>query len=113
MGLPSIDDNWWDDSEPYRGKLHMTEEMDPNDPHVLPTEPAWLTRLSKATGTHSMSAFEAHVIARYVREVRQAAWPIIRQLESVGDETNWQGGDETDRVYPWYEIEPLKKAILG
>ena len=87
--------------------------MDANDPHVLPTEPAWLTRLANAKGTHSMSAFEADMIAKDVRGLREAAWPIIRELESVGDDTNWRDKDETDRVYPWYEIEPLKKAVLG
>ena len=83
------------------------------DPHGLPREPAWLTRLAKAKGTYSMSDFEANLIARYVRALREAAWPIVRALEQTGDETNWAIGDETDRCYPWYEIEPLKHAVLG
>jgi hypothetical protein len=37
----------------------------------------------------------------------------VRALEDVGDQSNWAIGDETDRVYPWYEIEPLKRAVLG
>lgn len=90
-----------------------TFRVDYVDPHVLPEEPAWLSRLANATGTHSMSDFSAHTIARYVRMLREAAWPIIRELESVGDDTNWVDGDETDRVYPWYEIEPLKHAVLS
>ena len=83
------------------------------DPHTLPQEPAWLSRLGDASGTHSMSDFSAHVIARYVRRLREAAWPIIHELEQAGDDTNWADGDETDRVYPWYEIQPLKNAVLG
>ena len=89
------------------------EEPTSPDPHGLPREPAWLTRLAHAQGTYQMSDFEANMIARYVRALREAAWPIVRALEQVGDETNWGLGDETDRVYPWYEIEPLKHAVLG
>ena len=91
----------------------MSERNINSDPHGLPTEPAWLSRLANARGTHSMSDSSAHVIARYVRHLREAAWPIIRELEQAGDDTSWCDGDETDRVYPWYEIEPLKKAVLG
>lgn len=83
------------------------------DPHGLPTEPVWLTRLATASGTYHMSDFEASMIARYVRQLREAAWPIVRALEDVGDQTNWAIGDETDRCYLWYEIEPLKHAVLG
>lgn len=91
------------------------EPTPPADPHGLPTEPAWLARLAEARGTwtYQMSSFEANTIARYVRQLREAAWPIVRALEDVGDQTNWSIGDETDRVYPWYEIEPLKHAVLG
>ena len=84
-----------------------------SDPHTLPEGPPWLTFLAGATGTVIMSPGHANDIARYVRQLREAAWPIIRALEDVGDQTNWQGGDETDRVYPWYEIKPLKDAVLG
>lgn len=120
-----IDDAVADQSAPLFEELHRRyprlpeplpkESSNPKqlDPHTLPEEPAWLSRLAKAKGTHSMSDFAANEIARYVRVLREAAWPIVRSLESVGDDTNWVQGDETDRVYPWYEIEPLKKAVLG
>jgi hypothetical protein len=85
----------------------------PPDPHPLPREPAWLTRLAEARGTYQMSDFEANMIARYVRALREAAWPIVRALEDAGDQSNWVIGDGIDRVYPWYEIEPLKHAVLG
>lgn len=86
--------------------------MNENDQHGLPIEPAWLTRMANATDTHRISAFEANMIASYVRGLREAAWQIVRELEDVGDSTNWRDKQETDRVYPWYEIEPLKKAVL-
>lgn len=72
-----------------------------------------MTRLAEAKTAYHMSDFEANMIASYVRQVRKAAWPIVRALEQAGDENNWCLGDETDRVYPWYEIEPLKHAVLG
>ena len=83
------------------------------DPHKLPENLAWLIRLRNAKGSVEMSDFAAHQVAAYVDNLRQTAWPIIRTLEDVGDQTNWSQGDETDRVYPWYEIEPLKHAVLG
>lgn len=95
------------------GDVQADEETSPPDPHPLPREPAWLTRLAAAKRSYSMSDFEANTIARYVRALREAAWPIVRALEDAGDQCNWMNGDETDRVYPWYEIEPLKHAVLG
>jgi hypothetical protein len=103
----------------HQGPRFVDDDQDPEskptipDPNTLPSEPAWLTRLAKAKTTYHMGDFEANMIARYVRGLREAAWPIVRALEQAGDEANWAIGDETDRVYPWYEIEPLKHAVLG
>lgn len=91
----------------------LLQEEHSKDPHTLPQEPAWLTRLANAQGTHSISDFVAHEIAKYVRQLREASWPIIRDLECVGDNTDWRDKDQTDRVYSWFEIEPLKAAVLG
>lgn len=80
---------------------------------VKAADPAWLCRLEDAKGTHSMSDFVAHEIAKYVRNLQAAAARIIAPLENIGDSTTWGDGDETDRVYPWYEIQPLKDALLS
>lgn len=40
-----------------------------------------------------------------------AAEKIVAPLVVVGNDTNWADGDETDRVYPWYEIKPLADLI--
>jgi hypothetical protein len=45
--------------------------------------------------------------------MRAAILPVVHELERVGDFTDWRDGDETDRVYPWYEIKPLKAALKG
>lgn len=82
------------------------------DPHKLPDNLAWLVRLRKAKDSVEMSNFAANEIAAYVDNIRKAAWIVVRALEEAGDQTDWSQGDETDRVYPWYEIEPLKKAVL-
>lgn len=119
-GFADVRDIEFDEADPIplsQGEIERimakVTQSEPVAYHPLPTEPAWLTRLAEAKGTHSMSDFAAHQIAKYVRDLREAAWPIVRELEIVGDETNWKIGDETDRVYPWYEIEPLKTAVLG
>ena len=83
------------------------------DPHGLPAGPGWLDQLRNARVLATVPEATAHEIARYVDTLRAAAWPIVRELEDVGDQTNWAIGDETDRVYPWFEIEPLKRAVLG
>lgn len=46
-----------------------------------------------------------------LRQIADACRPIVDALEQVGIETNWAGGDETDRVYPWYEIKPLSELL--
>ena len=91
----------------------LLQEEHSKDPRPLPQEPAWLTRLANAQGTHSISDFAAHEVAQYVRQLREASWPIIQDLECVGDNTDWRDKDNTDRVYSWFEIEPLKAAVLG
>lgn len=42
-------------------------------------------------------------------ELRQEALRVIGLFEDVGNKTEWSDGDETDRVYTWYELEPLAK----
>lgn len=40
-----------------------------------------------------------------------AARAVTAELQKVGDQTGWVDGDETDRVYPWYEMLPLVEAL--
>ncbi len=49
--------------------------------------------------------------AEVIKQFQEAATPIVRELESAGEDTDWKDGPETDRVYPWYEIEPLAKVL--
>jgi hypothetical protein len=64
--------------------------------------------LDSGKGQSAISVLYAHV-----ERLEAAAQPIVDAIRAVGDQTNWEGGDETDRVYPWYEIEPLSKALAG
>ena len=41
------------------------------------------------------------------------ARPIVKELQDIGDDMKWSMGDETDRVYPWYEISPLAEMLTG
>jgi hypothetical protein len=84
-----------------------------SDPHGLPVGPEWLEQLRRVKKVAAIGEGMADEIVDYVDALRAAAWPIVRALEDVGDQSNWAIGDETDRVYPWYEIEPLKRAVLG
>lgn len=43
--------------------------------------------------------------------VATAARSLIQPLRIVGDSTSWKDGDETDRVYAWYEMLPLVEAL--
>lgn len=45
--------------------------------------------------------------------LRAVAWGIVTKLRNVGVQTEWRDGDQTDRVFAWYEIEPLEKALLA
>lgn len=83
------------------------------DPHGLPQGPPWLEQLRRVKKVAAIGEGLAYEIVEYVDALRAAAWPIVRALEDVGDRDNWDLGDETDRMYPWYEIEPLKRAVLG
>jgi hypothetical protein len=43
--------------------------------------------------------------------VATAARAVTAELYNVGVETDWRDGDETDRVFAWYEMLPLVKAL--
>lgn len=81
--------------------------------------------ISKATGhdmsqSHYFQDFRTVEAAKYVakiealeeaiRQLRTAAEPIVAAFDGIDD---WGLGDETDRVYPWHEIEPLQLALVG
>lgn len=72
----------------------------------------WLRRLGRRWPV-KLDAVTASQIYEYVRRLQATAARVVAELESLGDETEWVDGDETDRVYPWYEIAPLKAAILN
>lgn len=46
-----------------------------------------------------------------LEDFRVASRQVVQELEEVGDNTDWRDGPETDRIYPWYEIEPLAKCL--
>ncbi len=50
-------------------------------------------------------------LEKRIAVLEDAARPIVDSLEAVGEATDWKCGDETNRVYAWYEIEPLKAAL--
>ena len=79
----------------------------------LPDEPEWLVQFteSKSGESKRLSGDDAMDIARYVRSLRNEAWKLVKALRDVGDDQNWQSGDETDRVFAWYELLPLLKAL--
>lgn len=52
----------------------------------------------------------AHLIAA-APELLTAAQALAALLEAVGRDTHWTAGDETDRVFAWYEFEALRAAI--
>lgn len=43
--------------------------------------------------------------------VALAARAVTAELQKVGDATQWQDGDETDRVYAWHEMQALAAAL--
>lgn len=40
-----------------------------------------------------------------------AARNLVKLLEDTGTESQWADGEETDRVFAWYEFEELRAAI--
>lgn len=50
-------------------------------------------------------------LLRQCQALQAAAQAVVAPLEAVGDELAWAEGDETDRVYAWYEIKPLRDAL--
>jgi hypothetical protein len=79
----------------------------------LPDEPEWLVQFTEAKSSDALlvGGEKALEIAKYVRGIRNEAWKIVKTLRDVGDDQNWQMGDETDRVFGWYELMPLLKAL--
>lgn len=49
--------------------------------------------------------------AALIKKFQEAAKPIIEEIEAAGEDTYWKDGPETDRVYPYYELEPLAKVL--
>jgi len=41
----------------------------------------------------------------------EEAKAVVKLLEDVGNDTNWEGGSQTDRVFAWYEFDSLCTAI--
>lgn len=46
-----------------------------------------------------------------VSELEKAALKLIQLIKDVGIATKWSAGDETDRVFAWYEFDDLRRAL--
>lgn len=46
-----------------------------------------------------------------LEDFRVAVIPVVRKLEKVGDETDWESGPETFCTFEWHEVEPLAKCL--
>ena len=53
----------------------------------------------------------AEPLLERITKLKAAAKTIVEELETVGNQTDWRDGDETDRVYAWHEMKPLRDAI--
>lgn len=69
-----------------------------------------VTVLDAASAIERLTSERDDYRAAYNR-VATAARAVTSLLYNVGVETEWRDGDETDRVFAWYELEPLVKAL--
>jgi hypothetical protein len=61
-------------------------------------------------------AIREHPEGEYVdwddwQRLDSAARNLMKLLEDVGNETQWKDGQQSDRVFAWYEFDEIRRAL--